>query len=228
MSRKKSADGAEGSATPAAAGSTRERLIQAARVDFAEHGLRGGTTKRIAQAAGVSEVTLFRHFATKKELFVAVLEGYSGLSVFDDALKGRLTWDLESDLKLIGSMFLGMTDASVLPMLTSITEAIRDPDVRDLVAEPPRRQVEFMTWYFHEQVRRGGCRSLDDPALTGQAFLALFFEHSVGKAVYVDDAPEPSETVERLVTLFLHGVAPSGASPAARPGAPSDAPVREQ
>jgi AcrR family transcriptional regulator len=212
VSRKKSADDAEGSATPAAAGSTRERLIQAARVEFAEHGLRGGTTKRIAGAAGVSEVTLFRHFATKKELFVAVLEGYSGLSVFDDELKARLTWDLEGDLKLIGSMFLGMTDASVLPMLTSITEAIRDPDVRDLVAEPPRRQVEFMAWYFREQVRRGGCRPLDDPTLTGQAFLALFFEHSVGKAVYVDNAPEASETVERLVTLFLHGVAPPGAS----------------
>lgn len=208
MSRKKRADGTEAPATPAGVrGSTRERLIQAARLEFAEHGVRGATTKNIAAAAGVSEVTLFRHFATKKDLFIAMLEVHSGLSVFDEALKARLTWDLESDLKIIGSMFLGMTDASVLPMLTSITEAIRDPDIRDLVAGPPRLQAEFMAWYFEEQVKRGGCRPLECPALTGQAFLALFFEHSVGKAVYVDDAPEPSEAVERLVALFLRGVA---------------------
>lgn len=208
MSRKKRTDGSEDSASPdGARRSTRARLIQAARIEFAEHGVCGATTKNIAGAAGVSEVTLFRHFATKKELFVAVLEGYSGLSVFDDALKARLTWDFESDLKLIGSMFLGMTDASVLPMLTSITEAIRDPDIRGLVSNPARRQVEFMTWYFKEQVKRGGCRPLEYPALAAQAFLALLFEHSVGKAVYVDDAPEPSETVEHLVALFLHGVA---------------------
>lgn len=189
--------------------STREKLIQAARNEFAEQGMRGATTKNIARAAGVSEVTLFRHFATKKDLFLAVLEGYSGLSVFNDELKQRLTWDLEEDLRMIGFLFLGMTDASVLAMLTSITEAIRDPEIRHLVAGPPRRQREFMTWYFSEQVKRGGCRPLKDPALTAQAFLALFFEHSVGKAVYVSDPPEPTRAVNRLVDLFLRGVAPT-------------------
>jgi AcrR family transcriptional regulator len=187
--------------------STGDRLTQTARVEFAQRGLRGATTKRIAGAAGLSEVTLFRHFATKKYLFTAVLAGYSSFSVFNERLAERLTWDLETDLKMIGSMFLGMTDASALAMLTSITEAIRNPEVRELVAEPPRRQLEFMARYFTEQINRGGCRPLPDVALTAQAFLALFFEHSVGKAVYVDDAPEPSETVDRLVTIFLHGIA---------------------
>jgi AcrR family transcriptional regulator len=186
---------------------TRERLIQAARGEFAEHGLRGATTKRIAKGAGVSEVTLFRHFDTKKDLFLAVLEGYSSLRVFDEELKSGLTWDLQTDLTMIGSTFLAMTEASLPAMLTSITEAVRHPDVRELVAEPPRRQLEFMSWYFGEQVRRGGCRPLPDVKLAAQAFLALFFEHSVGKAIYVDNPPEPPETVNRLVALFLQGIA---------------------
>lgn len=187
--------------------STKERLIAAARIEFAEHGLRGAATKNIALAAEVSEVTLFRHFATKKNLFTAVLEGFSGLSVFDDELKSRLTWNLETDLKMIGTAFLQMTDASTLAMLTSITEAIRHPEIRELVAAPPRRQLEFMTWYFEEQIKRGTCRKLLDVKQAAQAFTALFFEHSVGKAVYVEDPPKPAEAVKRLVELFLHGVA---------------------
>jgi AcrR family transcriptional regulator len=181
-------------------------LIEAARVEIAEQGFRGATTKNIAAAAGVSEVTLFRHFSTKMALFVAVLEAYSSLSVFNDELKARLTWNLEEDLTMIASMFLGMTDANTLAMLTSITESLRYPELRELVAEAPRQQLVFMSWYLSEQMRRGACRELPNVELAAQAFFALFFEHSIGKAVYVADPPEPSEAVRDLVVIFIRGV----------------------
>src|SRR5436190_5790733 len=41
---------------------------------FSERGFRGTTTKEIAQAAGVSEAMVFRHFATKEELYAAILD----------------------------------------------------------------------------------------------------------------------------------------------------------
>jgi AcrR family transcriptional regulator len=185
---------------------TRERLIEAARVEIAEQGLRGATTRNIAAAAGVSEVTLFRHFSTKMELFVAVLETYSSLSILNDELKARLTWDLEEDLTMIATMFLGMTEASTLAMLTSITESMRHPEVRELVAAAPRQQLDFMIWYLTEQIRRGACRELPNVELAAQAFFALFFEHSIGKVVYVEHAPEPTEAARELVAIFLRGV----------------------
>ena len=46
----------------------REQLLQAALKVFAESGTRGATTRRIAQEAGVNEVTLFRHFGSKDAL----------------------------------------------------------------------------------------------------------------------------------------------------------------
>ena len=177
---------------------TRESLIAAAGEEFAERGYLGARTKSIAERAGVSEVTLFRYFKSKKELFIAVLEGASSISVFDERLTSRLTWDLRTDLKMIATVFFEMTEAGTLAMLTSITEAIRSPEVRELVAEPARLQKEYMSWYFSEQVRRGGCRPLDDVDLTAQAFLALFFEQSIGRRVYVDDPPEKGETVEQI------------------------------
>jgi len=55
-------------------GSARERLLDAAAVVFARDGLAGSTTRQIAHAAGVNEVTLFRLFQTKQNLLTAVLE----------------------------------------------------------------------------------------------------------------------------------------------------------
>jgi AcrR family transcriptional regulator len=46
----------------------RELLLEAALKVYAEHGTRGATTRRIAQAAGVNEVTLFRQFGSKDAL----------------------------------------------------------------------------------------------------------------------------------------------------------------
>lgn len=54
--------------------SARERLLDAAAEVFAREGLRAATTREIAHAAGVNEVTLFRLFKSKQNLLASVLE----------------------------------------------------------------------------------------------------------------------------------------------------------
>jgi len=51
----------------------RASIILAARQVFARYGLEGARTQQIAQAAGVSEALLFRHFPTKTHIYRAVL-----------------------------------------------------------------------------------------------------------------------------------------------------------
>lgn len=49
----------------------RQAQITHAAIDlFVEYGYKGTTTSQIAEAAGVSEVTLFRNFESKKEIFL--------------------------------------------------------------------------------------------------------------------------------------------------------------
>jgi AcrR family transcriptional regulator len=55
----------------------REKLLDAAMRVFAESGFRGATTRRIAEAAGVNEVTLFRHFKSKSALISEAAQLYS-------------------------------------------------------------------------------------------------------------------------------------------------------
>lgn len=53
----------------------RRRQILDVAVDlFAKKGFAGTTTKEIAAAAGVSEAIIFRHFATKEQMYIAILD----------------------------------------------------------------------------------------------------------------------------------------------------------
>ncbi len=63
----------------------RRQLLRAAVESFAQKGFAGTKTKDIAAAAGVSEAILFRHFASKEDLYHAILdmkEGPDGTNEF--------------------------------------------------------------------------------------------------------------------------------------------------
>ena len=55
-------------------GERRRQLIRDAVGLFSRHGFSGTRTKDIASACGISEAILFRHFATKEDLYRAILD----------------------------------------------------------------------------------------------------------------------------------------------------------
>jgi AcrR family transcriptional regulator len=55
----------------------REQLIEVATKIFAKWGYNAATTAAIADAAGVTEPILYRHFASKQEMFVAITRAMS-------------------------------------------------------------------------------------------------------------------------------------------------------
>jgi len=52
----------------------RKQLIEVAIDLFSKKGFGGTTTREIAAAAGVTEAIIFRHFATKQDLYTAILD----------------------------------------------------------------------------------------------------------------------------------------------------------
>jgi len=80
---------------------TKERIMEAARELFEQKGFAGTTTREIAMKAGVSEVTLFRHFESKRSLFEETLHNCFHPYTVEDYLKNSVTYDLRTDLKHI-------------------------------------------------------------------------------------------------------------------------------
>ena len=71
----------------------REQIIQAALAVFIEKGFSGTTTAELAKAAGISEVTLFRHFSSKQEIFQAGVEPILFESLTNDVpmIEGKIS-----------------------------------------------------------------------------------------------------------------------------------------
>ena len=52
----------------------KKQILSSAIKVFVENGYNGSTTAEIAKAANVSEVTLFRHFESKRDIFIGSIE----------------------------------------------------------------------------------------------------------------------------------------------------------
>jgi AcrR family transcriptional regulator len=81
--------------------------MEAARGLFEQKGFAAATTKEIALRAGVSEVTLFRHFESKRRLFDQTLHSSLHPYTVEDYLKSGVTYNLRTDLRHIAHEMLG-------------------------------------------------------------------------------------------------------------------------
>jgi len=98
---------------------TREKIIDAAKVLFEKNGYSAATTREIAELAGVSEVTLFRHFETKRNLFELTVHSCMHPYKLQDYLKTQVQYDLDVDLKEIAFNMME-TYQQNLPMIKMI------------------------------------------------------------------------------------------------------------
>ncbi|MFD6391131.1 TetR family transcriptional regulator [Nocardia sp. NPDC060259] len=70
----------------AAGEATRERILAAAKAEFAEFGIAGARINRIAAAANASKDRLYAYFPGKNELYVAVTERWTSQTAVETAL----------------------------------------------------------------------------------------------------------------------------------------------
>ena len=110
----------------------REQLLDRALELFAAKGYARATTSPLAKAAGVTEPIIYRHFKSKKELFVALIErtGQETLEQWSRELE-PVTDPAERLKKLIGEnpMVSPRGRATYRVFLQAITE-VDDPEIK--------------------------------------------------------------------------------------------------
>ena len=191
---------------------TRQRILEAAAQVFAEKGYARATTRALAAAAGVNEVTLFRHFGSKQNLFAAVIEQFGGPAV-TTALDGHLTGDCAQDLRTIGTHLLHLLLERGDAMRLMLCEASHFPEVQQVMVQNPRQIRHMLASYIAGQIQQGRLRPLP-PEVTAQAFSGMLFAYAIAQQM-LGDSIAPALTTEELVgqfgDIFMHGtVMPDG------------------
>jgi TetR/AcrR family transcriptional regulator len=126
----------------------RRQLLEASIRCFAEYGYKGTTTARLAKAAGVTEPVLYKHFASKRDLFVALLEQV-GREVMREWR--RAIAPLDSPLEQL-RVLLRMNPAIADPragqlyrVIFAAQAEVNEPEIRAALREHYQQYAEFLT-----------------------------------------------------------------------------------
>ena len=117
---------------------TRDRLIEAAALEFNERGFAGTDTNRIARRAGFAPQTFYRSFADKTDIFIAVYRNWEDTerAVLADLLARRA-----SSKRLVEAVVAHHRAHRIFRR--SLRQlSLDDPDVRRARAESRKRQLE--------------------------------------------------------------------------------------
>lgn len=144
---------------------TRQNIIDAARSLFEQKGFAAATTREIAEHAGVSEVTLFRHFSTKRMLFEKTVHSCLHPYHIENYLKNEATYELQKDLTQIA---YGIKDTLVRN--ASMLRMVMRDQIRQSAPEMAMRQKEHhahnhLLLYFQAMYGKGRLAAKPDLAL---------------------------------------------------------------
>lgn len=168
-----------------------ERRLQILRVAvslFSQQGFRGTTTKEIAQAAGVSEAMVFRHFATKKELYDAILDhkACSGGPI-DPAQMVAGALARKDDYAVFEGLALGALDHHECDpefQRLLLHSALEQHELAQMFFETfVRRVYEFLSDYIRTRQREGSIIEVD-PAVVVRAFIGMIMHHSLNNNLW--------------------------------------------
>jgi len=192
----------------------RSQILVVAVSLFSERGFRGTTTKEIAQAAGVSEAMVFRHFATKEELYAAILDHKAcGHDRFDPAELSADAIKRKDDRAVFESLALAALDHHQ-----------KDPEFQRLLLHSALEKHQLAQMFFNEFVRpvyeflssyiserqRDGAFVEVDPAIVVRCLIGMVMHHSLTNNLWDPDRRllniSNEAAAKHFTEILLHGI----------------------
>jgi AcrR family transcriptional regulator len=188
---------------------TEDRILVAATRVFAEEGVSGATTRKIALAAKVNEVTLFRHFKTKEELLRQVIAQKSKRfeHVFTEGpIKNKA--GLKRTLLTFTKSYVQMLRDNEDFIRTFFGEMTRHPDLcRRLFGESAKPlRLKFIRFLQEAQRARLVCANLD-ASTTADAFTGMLLIGMLRRPIN-ESYYSYEKYAKTCLQLFLKGIEP--------------------
>ena len=195
---------------------TRERIVDAAERVVRERGLARTTTKEIARAADYSEGTLYKHFESKEDLFLAVLaERLPSFVVLVEELPARVgRGTVRETLEEVATNALTYY-AEIVPMAASI---FSEPGLLARHREGLRKRGagpqminETLASYLEAEERLGRVRENADPEAAAAMILGACYQRAFFRSYLGEDVPAEGEVdfVEGIVQTLMPSLSPT-------------------
>jgi AcrR family transcriptional regulator len=192
-------------------GEERRRQIVEAAIDlFSRKGFRGTTTREIAEAAGISEAMIFKHFATKQDLYSAIIEAKSETEeLLVSAAKAATARDDPGVFRSVGLKMMEQTERDPSLMRLLLFSALEGHELSDIFFESRvKRLHEFLSSYIRTRIEEGGFRPVDS-LVAARGFIGMTVHYLLIHELFGVKRPprsSPEEVVQTFVSVFLEGI----------------------
>ncbi len=183
------------------------QLLEAAAKVFASRGYSGTTTAELAKAAGVSEPIIYRHFESKRDMFIALVEkaGEETLASWEESLKG-VTDPAERLMILIHAnpMVTVKGHLKYRVIVQAMTE-VEEPPIQAALQQHIRTVHEFLSKEIREAQATGTVSKRFTPELTAWALIHMGLGYGVLSALKVPDngVDKTGNHVDDIIGLFM-------------------------
>ncbi|MCF7932611.1 MAG: TetR/AcrR family transcriptional regulator [Acholeplasmataceae bacterium] len=130
---------------------TERNILQAATALFSEFGYANVSTRSIAEAAGVNELTIFRHFKTKSNLLQAVIRHFSYEGNIIHKIQSEITGNLYDDIRIFTHVYYKFLENNIKLYKIQVREIGEEGQKFTNTID----YTEFMKTYFAKKAEEG-------------------------------------------------------------------------
>jgi AcrR family transcriptional regulator len=183
----------------------RDRILDAAKRVYAQHGFRGATTRLIAIEAGVNEVTLFRTFGSKAALFEALMAAHTAQSPVPPLPDTPVDPEREMT-EWVAALLSYMRENRAL-IRTSFGEIEDRPEAAISMCEGPHCAGKMLTEYVLRLQAKGMADADGDVETAVAMLMSAMFGDAISRDVMPSAFPQPeSEAPRRYVRTVLRAL----------------------
>jgi TetR/AcrR family transcriptional repressor of mexJK operon len=189
----------------------KDQIVNAAKDVFLREGY-GTSIDTIVAAAGIARQTLYNHFPSKKDLFLAVMDQVVSRTM-QPLLHPDSAVPLPQMLTLFADVYIaGALDPDSLALSSMISSAVKEfPEIGPLAySAGPRRTIPALASYLREQHDAGHIEARD-PEIIAESFFGAVVGHARYRYIFglgIDhDEKRRAIFVEQVVTVFVRGLA---------------------
>ena len=184
-------------------------LLEATLKLISEKGYRGATTRKIAQEAGVTELTLFRHFGSKEKLFKELLGSYTFLPRLKELLPKLDGLSSREALELIATRFLLTLKERKSMVRIIYSEYTTYPEnIREVYNKFVLEMRTTLAAYFEGLQKRGVLRKNISPAMTARMFLWIIFSYFRSEEIMQSSGMKKAameKQIREMIDIFMSG-----------------------
>ena len=194
---------------------SREKLIEAAARVYATAGFRGATTRRIAEEAGVNEVTIFRLFGSKAALIDEAVRHHTGTAPECLVALPEVPIEPSRELTAWCEAQLALLRARRTLIRQTMGEMQERPETARCAAVGPSHAAAELKRYMIQLYRLGFVEGAprrpagrdEEAHAAGAMLMAALFGDAMGRDMMPEMYPQPAERAAALyVGLFLRAI----------------------